>query len=407
MADFHQAGDVATLHRLDPGNLEQLEREITRLSRRYPVALVLPCLFSEFSRPAIRHIIEELRHVTYIDHIVVSLNQAAPDDLPVAAHALARLPQRVTILWNEAPAVQALFALLKEHGLDAGPNGKGRACWIAYGYLLADEACQVIASHDCDVTTYSRELLARLCYPVVNRRLGFEFAKGYYARVSGVLHGRLTRLFVAPLVRSMQATLGRVPLLEFLASFRYPLAGEFAMTREVAQANRIPANWGLEVGVLAEVFRHCGPQRACQTELCATYDHKHQVLSAGDPGQGLSRMCVEVAQSLLRSLAAEGVVLSDALFGTLQVQYLRTAQDMVRRYEADAAVNGLAFDRHREEQAIEAFSRALTLACGQQRENPLGVPMIPDWERVRSAIPGFLDMLRDAVDLDAAVTVAA
>jgi glucosyl-3-phosphoglycerate synthase len=407
MADFHQAGDVATLHRLDPANLDSLEREMTRLARRYPIALVLPCLFAEFSRPAIRHIIETLRHVPYVDHVVVSLGQASADELLVARQAFDRLPQRVSIIWNESPAVQALYALLSERGLDAGPNGKGRACWIAYGYLLADEACEVIACHDCDVTTYSRELLARLCYPVVNRRLGFEFAKGYYARVSGVLHGRVTRLFVAPLLQSLRATLGHVPLLDYLAAFRYPLAGEFAMTREVALANRIPANWGLEVGVLAEVFRTCGPRRTCQTELCANYDHKHQAVSGDDPAKGLSRMCIEIGQSLMRGLAGEGVVLDEARFATLSVHYLRSARDMVRRYEADASINGFPFDRHQEEATIEAFSRALDIAARRHLDDPLGVPTIPDWGRVIAAIPGFPDMLRDAVELEQSAIAAA
>jgi glucosyl-3-phosphoglycerate synthase len=407
MADFQQAGDITTLHRLAPENLEALEHEIARMARRYPIALVLPCLFSEFSRPAIRHIIEELRHVTYIDHVVLSLGQASADDLAVANRALARLPQRVSVIWNDGPAMQRLYGRLRDSDLDAGPDGKGRSCWIAYGFLLADEACEVVACHDCDVTTYSRELLARLCYPVVNRRLGFEFAKGYYARVATAMNGRVTRLFVNPLLRALLQTLGRVPLLEYLSAFRYPLAGEFAMTREVARVSRIPANWGLEVGVLAEVFRNFGARRACQTELCATYDHKHQALSADDPGKGLVRMCVEIGQSLLRSLAAEGVVLSDAFFRTLTVQYLRLAQDAVSRYEADAAINRLSFDRHLEERTLEAFAHGLALACRRHSSDPLGVPMIPSWERVSAAIPGFLEMLRDAVSLEPAASAAA
>jgi glucosyl-3-phosphoglycerate synthase len=407
MADFHQTGDITTLHRLDPHNLDALEREITHLARRHPIALVLPCLFSEFSRPAIRHIIEELRHVPYLDHVVVTLGRASADDLAVARRAFSRLPYRVSIIWNDGPRMQALYQQLRDHGLDAGPDGKGRSCWIAYGLLLADEACSVIACHDCDVTTYDREMLARLCYPVVNRDLGFEFAKGYYARVSGVLHGRVTRLFVSPLLRAMLGTLGPVPLLEYLASFRYPLAGEFAMTREVASSSRLPANWGLEVGVLAEVFRTCGARRACQAELCATYDHKHQALSAGDPGQGLLRMCIEVGQSLLRSLAAEGLVLSDALFRTLVVRYQRLAQEAVRRYQADAAINGLRFDRHAEEGMLEAFSTGLATAFRRACDEPLGVPTIPDWGRVVSALPDFLESLRDAVAVEPLSMVAA
>jgi glucosyl-3-phosphoglycerate synthase len=407
MADFHQDGDITTLHRLASDDTDRLEREIGRLARRHPIALVLPCLFSEFSRPAIRHILEELRHVSYVDHVVLSLGQASEADLAAASRALARLPQRVSIIWNDGPALQRLYGRLRESGLDTGPDGKGRSCWIAYGFLLADEACEVIACHDCDVTTYSRHLLARLCYPVVNRRLGFEFAKGYYARVAGTLNGRVTRLFVTPLLRALHSSVGAAPILEFLGSFRYPLAGEFAMTREVARVCRMPANWGLEVGVLAEVFRNCGASRACQTELCDTYDHKHQALSPDDPGQGLVRMCVEVGQSLLRSLSAEGLTLSDALLRTLQVRYQRVAQDTLRAYEADAAINGLSYDRHLEERTLEAFGRGLALACRRHVEDPLGVPMMPSWDRVHAAIPDFPEMLREAVTLEPTAFAAA
>jgi glucosyl-3-phosphoglycerate synthase len=31
--------------------------------------------------------------------------------------------------------------------------------------------------HDCDIVTYNRELLARLCYPVANPNLDYEFVK--------------------------------------------------------------------------------------------------------------------------------------------------------------------------------------------------------------------------------------
>ena len=34
-------------------------------------------------------------------------------------------------------------------------------------------------------------------------------------------------------------------------------------------------------------------------------------------------------------------------------------------------------------------------------QDPLGKPQIPNWNRVISALPGFLDELRDAVEADA------
>ncbi len=70
------------------------------------------------------------------------------------------------------------------------------------------------------------------------------------------------------------------------------------------------------------------------------------------------------------------------------------------KYEADAAINGLIFDRHEEAKAVEAFTRAIALAAEKFMENPLGAPLIPNWNRVTSAIPGILDMLRKAVDED-------
>lgn len=104
--------------------------------------------------------------------------------------------------------------------------------------------------------SYQRDYLARLCYPVANPHLGYEFSKGYYSRVTDCLHGHVTKLFMTPLIRSLGELVGPQPLLTFLDSFRYPLGGEFAMVRELAWINRIPGGWGLEIGVMAEVFRN-------------------------------------------------------------------------------------------------------------------------------------------------------
>lgn len=48
---------------------------------------------------------------------------------------------------------------------------------------------------------------------------------------------------------------------------------------------------------------------------------------------------------------AEGVVFSDGLLKSLEVAYLGLAEDTMVKYEADAAINGLVFDRHEEAKA--------------------------------------------------------
>ncbi len=406
MADFHQTGTVSTLHRLDPGNLQILEQELEVFAERRPIALVLPCLFAEFSQPAIRHILAELRHVRYVDTVVVSLGRATAHDLDYAKQAFSGLPQRVSFIWNDGPSVQALYRLLGGHGLRPEQDGKGRSCWIAYGYLLADGRCDVIAAHDCDIKTYSREMLARLCYPVVHPRLDFHFAKGYYARVAGGLNGRVTRLLVTPLLRALQSMIDANPLLTYLDSFRYPLSGEFAMRTELVRVNRLPCTWGLEIGVLAEVFRNCSLRRICQTELCATYDHKHQEVSANDPDKGLLRMSIDIAQALLRALAAEGVAFGTGFFKTLGLRYQRIAEDTIASYEADAAINSLVFDRHAEETMTAVFGHGLALACARFTGDA-AAPVLPSWNRVAAAIPRFPELLREVVEEESIATAAA
>ena len=126
------------------------------------------------------------------------------------------------------------------------------------------------------------------------------------------------------------------------------------MVRDLAWTNRIPGDWGLEIGVLAEVYRNCALRRICQADIADAYDHKHQTLSDQNPDAGLLKMCVDITKSLFRNLASEGVVLSDGALKTLRATYLQAAQEAISRYENDAAINSLTFDRHQERTASKS-----------------------------------------------------
>ena len=409
MADFHQTGVITSLHRLGKPDLARLESELLRYSSERPIALVLPSLYSELHGPALKRIVDELSGVPYLTQCVLSLSgEATFHEFQEMRGLMDRVRsldgQPATVIWNQGPRIQALIQRLREEGLDPGGEGKGRANWLAYGYVLATHRARVVATHDCDILDYERDLLARLVFPTANPNMSYEFAKGYYSRVSDRMHGRVTRLFMTPLMRSMKSVLGPVPLLDYLESFRYPLAGECSMTTELARANRIPADWGLEVGVLAEVYRNVSLKRICQVELVENYDHKHQALSEHDPNQGLHRMVRDIAASLIRNLASYGVEFDSGFLNTMIAAYVRTAQDAIARYSDDAKLNGLLFDRHEEEVAVEIFSGALRAAGLDFVRDPMGAPQIPNWSRVVSAMPDFLDDLAEAVAADAAET---
>jgi len=400
MSDFYQTGIITTLHQIGKSSLERIELELREFSKSRPIALVLPALYSEFEGPAMPGIVQELAKVKYLHEIVLVLDKASEKDFKGVREFMSPISTDLRIIHNDGKRVTEVYETLSRNGLDAGQRGKGRSAWLAYGYVLARAQSDVIALHDCDIVNYSREMLARLCYPVTNPNLDFVFCKGFYSRVTNKMHGRVTRLLVTPLIRSLQQLIGPHRFLIFLDSFRYALSGEFAMITDLARVNRIPWDWGLEVGSLAEVHRNYSHRRICQVDIAATYEHKHQELSAEDPEKGLMKMTIDICKSIFRTLASEGVIFSDGLFKSLSVSYLRSAEDTIMKYEADAAINGLEFDRHAEARAVEAFTRAIDQAAKVFMENPMGTPLIPNWNRVTSAIPGILDMLKKAVDED-------
>lgn len=401
MGDFYQVGLVATFHRLNLDGTERLEAELLRHARARPVALVLPALASEFDGPALPKILAELSQVRYLRRLELSLDRADRNQYERARRELERLPFESRVVWHDGPRLAALYEELSASRLPIGDQGKGRSCWMTYGDILAANDCAVIALHDSDITTYDKGFLARLCYPVANPNMGYEFCKGYYPRISGDrLQGRATRLLMTPLVRSMYKLLGYHPLLVYLDSFRYVLAGEFSMVTDLARVNRVPNDWGLEVGTLAEVYRNTSVSRVCQIGLTDRYDHKHQDLSPGDPLKGLMRMSIEIGMSIFRMLAREGIVLSAGSFRALLATYVRTAEDMISRFHDDATINGLTYDRHSEELAVNTFANGIRLAGDRFLADPLGAPPIPNWNRVASAVPDILDRLKAAIDAD-------
>lgn len=401
MGDFFQNGVITTLHHLRQRSLETLEQELLEFSKLRPMSLALPSLYSELKGPALENIIQELCKVPYLTEIVIGLDRADEKEFAHAKEYFGRLPQRHRILWQDGPRMMALDEKLKNIGLAPNEKGKGRNVWYCYGYILASERAQAVALHDCDIITYGRELLARLIYPVANPSFNYQFCKGYYSRIAGgSINGRVCRLLVTPLIRALQEVVGNNPYLRYMDSFRYPLAGEFSFRTDVVRDIRIPSDWGLEIGVLSEVHRNYSTNHLCQVDITDNYDHKHQSISFDNPEAGLSRMSLDISKTLFRKLASSGVVLSLDTFRAIKATYYRMALEFIDSYHNDAEFNGLSLDRHAEEQAVELFYQNIITAGETFLANPMEVPFIPNWNRVLSAIPDFLQLLEEAVEED-------
>ncbi len=401
MVDFHQNGNIATLHNLRTRSLAEMTYELETFAQTRKMSLVLPCLYSELETPAMPKIVSELSQVKYLHRIIVGLDRATEDEFRHAKAFFKDLGQNHIVIWNDSPRMKALGARLEENDLAPKEAGKGKNVWSSIGYLMSCGDSAVMALHDCDILTYTNELLARLIYPVANPSFPYQVAKGFYARIGeNKMNGRVTRLLVSPLLIALKRVIGDRDYLDYLRSFRYPLSGEFAMRTNILPDLRIPSDWGLEIGVLSEAWRNLAPKAVCQVEIADDYDHKHQDLSPEDADAGLNRMSTDICKAIFRKLAADGTVFTPNVFRTLKATYYRSALDLLDAYYSDAKMNGLEIDRHKEERSIELFADSIMRAGHHFLDNPYETPFIPTWSRVHAADPTFMRDMNKAAMLD-------
>jgi len=401
MADFYQNGIVTTLHNLAHRPVEDIESELRAFSKKRPMSLILPSLFSELEGDALPNIVNHLKGADYLSEIVIGLDRADEDQYRHALKFFGELPQHHRVLWNEGPRLQALDAELQALNLAPKELGKGRNVWYCMGYTLASNRSESVALHDCDIVTYDRELLARLIYPVANPQFNYEFCKGFMLEVAdGKINGRVSRLLVTPLLRALKKMFGEMEYLQFMDSFRYPLAGEFSFRKDVLNDIRIPSDWGLEIGVLSEMHRNYANNRLCQVDIADVYDHKHQDLSLDNDQGGLSKMSIDISKALFRKLATHGKTFNTETFRSIKATYFRIALDFIETYHNDAVMNGLTLDIHAEEKAVELFAQNIMKAGEAFLDKPMETPFIPSWNRVISAKPDILERLYEAVEAD-------
>jgi len=388
--------EITTLHELCIDK-KKLMKTVSDAAVERPVSVVMPMLYEEIKNDALKNIIKNLNHCTYLNEVVIPLAAKNEKEFIQVKRFFRDLKIPKLIMWCNGPKIEKLLTGLKPQGINLLKyRGKGRDVWLALG--IASIRSYAIALHDADVLSYNEMFPTKLLYPIVEPELDFKFNKGYYARVNlekRIIYGRVFRLFLHPLLRSFVDLLGSEPsFVRFLRSFRYPISGEFALTSDLARDVDIPGDWGIEIGIMAEMYRNVTSKRICQTDL-GFYDHKHQKIGSQD--KGLTKMSGDILKTLLRVLIEEDhIQVSRESLISLRVLYQRHAQDHVRKYHADSHFNSLKYDRHLEETMVEKFSRQIMNAGLIYMRKPVGT-RIPDWLRTISARKKIREQLLDIV----------
>lgn len=312
---------ITTLHEFNV-NKKTLFKTVRECTAERPASLVMPMLYREITNDALENIKKGLNKCTYLNEIVIPLAAQNEKEFNHVKNFFSDLESPHLIMWCNGPKIEYLLKDLQEDGIDLLKyQGKGRDVWLALG--IATLNSYVVALHDADIMLYNETIPTKLLYPIVEPELDYKFNKGYYARVNtkeGIMYGRVVRLFLNPLLEALMEKQDKpLNFVQFLFSFRYPLSGEFALTSDLARDVDIPGNWGLEIGIMAEMFRNVISKRICQTDL-GFYDHKHQKI--GDESQGLIKMAGDILETLLRVIIeVDHVEVSKDFLMSLRILY--------------------------------------------------------------------------------------
>jgi len=167
-------------------------------------------------------------------------------------------------------------------------KGKGDALWKSLAILKGD----IIIWCDSDIMNFKPRFIYGILGPMLIDD-NISFVKGFYRRPlkidSSYLKsegGRVTELLVRPLLNLFYPELSKV--------FQ-PLSGEYAGRREILESIPFSTGYGVEVGMLIEIFERFGLDVIAQVNLKRRV-HRNQPISA------LSKMSFGILQTLIRKL---------------------------------------------------------------------------------------------------------
>lgn len=239
---------------------------------------VTVCVPARNEAPTIAPIVREivaLRRAGVVDQVLVADHDSSDGTGEIAAD-----------LGAEVVKTGMLFP-------DLGPPaGKGDNLWRALTAMRGDIVCFV----DADSSDFGQHFVCGLLGPLVCQP-GIEYVKAFYRRpwrdgegVRPTGGGRVTHLTARPL-------LGR--FYPDLLAFEQPLAGEMAARRTLFESVPFATGYGLETGLLIDIYRRVGMRAMCQVDLDSR-QNRHR------PLEELGPMADAVLESLVARLAEEG-----------------------------------------------------------------------------------------------------
>jgi glycosyltransferase involved in cell wall biosynthesis len=260
-----------TFHADEFADLERLVA--LKQAQGVSISLALPALNEAETVGRVIHVVKEalFDRVPLLDEIVL-VDSRSTDETREIARA-----QGLPVYIHQD--------LLPELGARAG---KGEALWKSLLVTRGD----IVAWIDTDIVNIQPHFVYGLLGPLLLNP-NIVFVKGFYRRPLRVGEktqagdgGRVTELTARPLINLFYPELSGVV---------QPLAGEYAGRRSVFERLPFFSGYGVETGLLIDVFERCGLSAIAQVDLLERIHHNQSL-------EALSKMSFVILQAVLRKL---------------------------------------------------------------------------------------------------------
>lgn len=282
------------------------------------------------------------------------------------------------------------------------PPGKGAGIWLSIPIAQGNIICFV----DADIMNFQKEFVSGLCHPIVYswnaKEAAIKFVKAYYERITvtktdpqtAIFGGRICRLLMIPLLRSVTEVFELYPGLE---SIKYPLAGEFAFSRDIIEQLNFPNTYAVETSLLFQTYDLIGPSSMAQLGL-DIYRH------IGQPFKNLELMEYQLVDSILRVINEKsGRSLTSEEKEQLIVSYEENTNHLLDEYEKTAShlretEKNLVYSRESDLEKMQLMKKILhEILTGKPREKRQRYFTLPSWRRINERTGNYFilkEMLR-------------
>ncbi|KON27222.1 hypothetical protein AC481_05405 [miscellaneous Crenarchaeota group archaeon SMTZ-80] len=282
---------------------------------------------------------------------------------------------------------------IKRYSIFSGgfPSGKGAGLWLAIGASFGD----ILAFFDSDIKSFEGWHVASIIDPIIksflDKRRRIEFVKAYYTRLAVNLDspekgfyrvgGRITRLFMKPILR----VLANRKILVGLEKLNYPLSGEFSGTRNLIESLHFPTDYGVETGMLIEIWKNGWIKKISQADL-QLFQHFPK---SDRPIRNMVRQIVSLLLSELEGCfyPDDEIVNEYIIEAKNEVKLTWSIVDQIEKKLNQEAKRNLYKDIKSDMQRVRTYSKILKELISS-KEKRLKVNKMPSWQEMIQNLNG-------------------